>query len=170
MHSGFFVALKIPLGEATVLALEGCERPEDLHVTLFYLKGLSPQEQARVAGYIEATLATELPITARLGGIGRFSASQTSDAKDVLYVSVDSPALTAIRTHIAEWLLMQGIRPDVLHGYSPHITIAYIDPSAPTPFRRIMPFDVQLTEAIINMGSEEPATPDMNSVFGQGSL
>lgn len=132
----------VPPSTAAAIALPGGEQPEDLHVTLAYsgrrseLKSKSIDWLGIDQGLAEVA-RSQAPLTARAQGLGRFSASQTSDGLDVVYASVDAPGLVALRQSIAHVLLAAGCPPKTEHDFTPHITLAYIAPSAPMPLHRV---------------------------------
>lgn len=149
-HDGTFVGLKIPPDVALDLALPGGEPADDLHVTLFYGKGLDDEKNAAVA-HIAHEVSRMLPVFVKFGGVGRFSVSDASDGKDVMYASVDSPGLTMFRHFIAQKLLEHGIDPDRTHGYTPHVTLAYVDPESPSPVDRLEPVTCELSDLVVNI-------------------
>jgi cytidyltransferase-like protein len=164
-HPGMFIGLRVPVATAQLLAIDGGELPESLHVTLYYGKDGNLAQRMRASQIAEMLFAKVGPISARLGGVGRFSASDSSDGKDVIYVSVDSPQLTAFRAALAFALRKIGLEPDGEHGYTPHITIAYLDPGAESPFKRINPMEVRFDSIKCETGEpvNEGETPLVKS-------
>lgn len=152
-HSGMFIGLFLPPEVATLLALPDGEPAEALHVTLFYSKAGDIGQRMRAAQEAEHMFAQAGPIQATLGGIGRFSASESSDGKDVIYVSVDSPQLQRFREALVARLTQVGVPVDTTHGFTPHVTIKYVDPSEPTPFTRVQPVPVRLSTLRAETGS-----------------
>lgn len=150
-HTGTFFALKVPPDVAKTLAVPGGEPPEKLHITLFYKKGLTDEQRSAAARvFVDACMKLKGGgLRVKLGGIGRFSASGGSDGKDVIYASVDSPSLQLIRQAMAQRWSAEGIDPDVEHTFTPHVTLAYVDPSAPTPVHRLDPVEFTVTKATL---------------------
>jgi 2'-5' RNA ligase len=64
-----------------------------------------------------------------IGGQGRFNASESSDHKDVIYASVDGPSLAEFRQGLIDLLAQHGIPVVQNHGFTPHITLAYVPPN-----------------------------------------
>ncbi|MHB8407977.1 MAG: 2'-5' RNA ligase family protein [Acidiferrobacterales bacterium] len=150
-HDGLFIGLKIPPAIGKLIALPDGEPLDKLHVTLVYTKAGTPDQRREAARIASDLFKRYLPLKdALLGGLGRFSASESSDGKDVLYVSVDSPPLTELRSVLVSELEEIGIRADVTHGYSPHVTIKYIDPNDPLPVKRLKPTPVAFEELVID--------------------
>lgn len=143
--TGVAVVLPLPQELAATLALEGGLPAEDLHLTIGMIGRRDEMTDVQLA---EALLAVRdagiccAPITATIGGIGRFMASNGSDAKDVVYLSVDSPALLELRDEVEDALEARGLELQTDHGFTPHITLAYIDPGAAMPLDSIEPQSV----------------------------
>lgn len=135
-QSGLLTALWLSPETASALAIAGGEAPEDLHVTLCYCGDAEMLGEVAVAKAIvaaESMARSFPPIVGTVSGIGRFQASASSGGKDVAYASVDAPGLAEFRTRLAESLRMLGAPPSTLHSYTPHITLAYIDPDSEMP-------------------------------------
>jgi 2'-5' RNA ligase/8-oxo-dGTP pyrophosphatase MutT (NUDIX family) len=155
-HSGTMIALFLPKEVAKTLALKGGEAPADLHITLAYLgKGLDERQKTAAASVVRRFAgAIDREIKATLGGVGRFSASVTSEDRDVVYVSVDSPQLMYARTHLVELLADVGISLKEEHGFTPHITLAYIDKTAKTPLERFEPITVKFQNVSLTIAGK----------------
>lgn len=135
-NTGVMVALYPPADVAAqIAAMDGVETPaEELHVTLAYYGDANDLSSSQIANAIERVRSMSFdfaPLTGRFGGIGRFSATESSDNKDVLYLNVDSPDIERLRIELVE--RMYRMRPKTNHGYTPHMTLAYIDASANMP-------------------------------------
>lgn len=156
---GVMVALYPPAGLARELALPNGEAPEELHVTLAYLGRRSALRVSTEA--LEGALATVegRVLEGRIGGVGRFSASETSDGQDVLYASVDVPGLEGLREAVCRVLELAGATPAAAHGFTPHMTLAYVAPDAENPLLRLEPRPVQFTEIHLVVGEERVAFP-----------
>ena len=123
-HDGIMVSLKMPKSIRSAIAIEGGEDADNLHVTLAYVKG----DHAGVVERVVREFASGLPpITGTIAGTGRFNGSETSDWKDVIYASVDAPALSEFRQRLVNALSEAGAPPSMAHGYVPHITLAYAE-------------------------------------------
>lgn len=121
-HTGAMVALMLPADTAKTLAVDGGEKPEDLHVTLAYLGDAADLEDTeRLADVVRGWAAATGPLTGEVSGIGRF----TSGEDAVTYASVDLPDLPAARQRLVDLLTDAGFAPDATHGFSPHVTLAY---------------------------------------------
>lgn len=159
-HSGTMIALYLPTAIAKKVALPGGEPASSMHITLAYLgKGLSDLEKRRVAAVTQQLAESCATIKARLGGVGRFSASETSEGRDVVYISVDSPDITDLRPHLVKMLSAVDIKPNQEHGFVPHVTLMYIDQAKRTPIERFEPIDVTFTELSLSIADKTTAVP-----------
>lgn len=135
------------------------EAARDLHVTLAFL-GDAAALRARIppealAEYLHAALRGAPPITARIAGLGRFTATPDG-APHALYAAVDAPGLTALRERLCDTLALAGASPDSLHGFTPHITLAYLPPDVPTPPLTLPPLAWSVEAVTLALGSGTP--------------
>ena len=140
IHTGLLVALQMDIETAAVLAVPGGEPPEALHVTLCYCPvpgGVTPDLVQAAIQAMTAVVAAQGPLEGRVSGIGRFGASESSDAMDVVYASIDIPDLSAFRERVATALSAAGLPPSEAHGYTPHCSLAYLEPGSPSPIQGI---------------------------------
>jgi broad specificity phosphatase PhoE/2'-5' RNA ligase len=125
-HEGIMVALEVPQDVAEALGTE-----EDVpHITLAYVppENIGLDDAGTIARIASELASKQPPLSGKVGGIGRFLASPTSDGKDVIYASVDVPGLNEFRAALVQKLAKAGIQPSNTHGFSPHITLQYVDP------------------------------------------
>ncbi len=143
------------------LAIEGGEPKEELHVTLAYLGRVSE---------IGAEVLEELALTVRhfaeryarlegtIGGFGRFSASETSDGKDVIYASIDVPNLASFREKLV--MEIEDIAPAKReHGFTPHMTLAYVGAFEESPVDRLEPVEVSFAALELVIEGQRQAFP-----------
>lgn len=152
-HTGIMIALFVPADAAQELALSPDSLPagseatpaNELHVTLAYLGQVTEAETTELELLdLVRSLAASLPVVrAEIGGIGRFV--QESDGKQPIWLQVDSPLLMDAQRRVMEWSVGNGAQPSREHGFTPHITLAYVPADAPTalipPPRREIVFD-----------------------------
>src|SRR5690606_17189047 len=103
-HNGLLVALWLPASTAAQLALPGGEPPDALHVTLCYCGDVAEMDELtiyRAINAVDRTVNYRPPLEGRIGGYGRFSASESSDGREVFYAAVDVPDLAEMRADIA---------------------------------------------------------------------
>lgn len=141
-HTGVMIALKIPeyLRESLVLPPDSVAPPghalpkEELHVTLAYLGDISEQTyvKEKLVDYLKRYTADQYPIIASLNGVARFSNIQ-DDGTQAFVTLVDSPALPQFRQNIMADLKWQDIDSSNKHGFTPHITLAYLPVGVPNP-------------------------------------
>lgn len=167
-HTGAMVAFEIPLDIATNLALavkqSGLEpvAPSEMHITLCYLDEISAIEDKRED--IEAALETfidyqfefsnRVAVEGSIGGIGRFNASVSSGGQDVIYASFDSAVLLEFRQALVEAIEATGIEISRLHGFTPHIAIAYVDKGTAMPNLALETMQLKFSEIVLAWGDE----------------
>ncbi len=153
-RTGVMLSLRVPSSVASKLALEGGESVETLHLTLAYL-GKTPElpgdVRERAAKALDRATADFPPMRGKISGVGRFAGSKTSDGMDVFYASFDAPLLSEFRERLVSELRIEGVAPKSDHGFTPHITLAYVDPKKDLP-RKALPslaFVVDAAELVI---------------------
>ncbi|MFF3151814.1 2'-5' RNA ligase family protein [Streptomyces sp. NPDC057910] len=129
---GCMIALYPPQSLAEDLAVPDGLDPAEMHVTVAYLGNTADVDRD---GLLKATqaLAARTPIEASVSGHARF----TGGDKDVIVALVDSPALEDLRRDTLDQLATHGIDIPRDHGYTPHMSITYVDPDAESPVGRI---------------------------------
>lgn len=129
VHTGVMLALMVPPGIGQAIAVPGGEPVEDLHLTLAYLGDSTemPRENMRlVQDALDEFYRTAKPISGEISGVGLFS-------NGAFYASFDSPDLAAFRSTLLSCLDKCGITPVSNHGFTPHITLAYLPEGSPLP-------------------------------------
>lgn len=133
---GVMVALYPPPRLAREIAIDDGEEPDQLHITLAYLgKTTDDVEDPQAIIDAIAEWAAEQPaFDAELSGVGRFTIEGEEDA---FYASVDAPALPDFRQGLVETIEAAGGTVSKLHGFTPHMTLAYVPEDEPSPIDRI---------------------------------
>lgn len=153
VHPGAMVAFLLDdaMREALLDATELADDEDAIadHVTLVYLApdaaDLDAQKNAILMGLAELAADTP-PIEATVNGYGRFNGGDGEDG-DALYVNVDSPDLPDLYDDLTDCLEACGCEWEGSHGFTPHITLAYLQsgdampdldiPALPLTFDRI---------------------------------
>ena len=147
------IALEIPEALGRKLRIPGGEAVSDLHITLVYLGKLYDLPARDVLGEAAARAAARVgPLRGRVNGVGRFKASETSDGKDVIYAVPDVPFLDDLRAALIAELEAVGVTPPRDHGFTPHITLAYVDGNKPTPKVKAMGDDLRFDSLLVKVG------------------
>lgn len=140
-HTGVMLALYPQPAVAQKIAIPDGESAEDLHVTLLYFGSASDLSEASLYSIniaAEQVALNHAPLKAQLGGIGRFY-TPDEDNNHAFYASVDCPDLPVLRQDLA-------IRTQSLyvnnHGFSPHMTLAYIKEGEKNPINSWSPIKV----------------------------
>jgi 2'-5' RNA ligase len=149
-----------------IAAVAGVTVPvEELHVTLAYAGGVDMLTDAQIAGAILAAkkVATySEPLTGTINGLGRFNASQSSDGKDVIYAVVDLPGLDEVRKWLGKCMGDYEIQPIKNHGYTPHMTLAYIDTGTDSPISAMPTMPIRFDAISVAVGGRRVDYPLMS--------
>lgn len=142
-HTGVMVALYPDTQTARKLAaLPGATEPADeLHLTLCFLGDSTEQPLAeRKAqldeGIREWAAAHGQALQGTINGAGRFFHTE-EDGTNAVYVAPDVPGLPELRQSLVSWIEQLGLDYAQNHGFTPHITVAYVPKDAPTPPIRV---------------------------------
>ena len=111
-------------------AIDNATRPGELHVTLFYVPKAKDSELSKFVSVIRDIAKQHGPMKAKVGGFGSFHPKGDTYP---LYASVDSKHLTKIREEIVVGLESVGIKYESEHGFTPHMTLAYLDKGVEAP-------------------------------------
>lgn len=138
--TGVMVGFFLHTDEATQLVIPGGESVRDMHMTLAYLGDPAHNPalgRAEVISSlklaIQAFTRAHGELSAQVAGYGRFTAAPSSDGTPFIAL-VDCPGLPAFREELVATLARAGTPADVAtHGYTPHITLAYLPASDPLP-------------------------------------
>lgn len=153
---GAAIVLPVPAAVAARIALADGLPASELHVTLAYLPTFVRSDAAAYARLRAAVAVWALlgcaPLPATLGGIGRFTGS--ADEGDAFHLTADVPGLPAIRETLVKVLAAQGFEVSTAHGFSPHVTLAYLAPEAPSPLDRVDPVSVVFDRVSIWRGAQ----------------
>lgn len=161
-RTGIMVAFQVPESVASLLALsadqlpEGSEplAPNQLHVTLCYLGKTDEVRFTEMETLRQLlTFAQRAPVVrATIGGIGRFN--NDNDGKNALYAQVDSAALMEWQERLASWLEVSQE-----HGYTPHITLAYIPADVAYDMTPPDKLDIVFDSVILSWGNKTTRFP-----------
>jgi len=167
-HAGLLVALWLSGETAAQLAIPGGEPAKELHVTLCYCGDTTEMDDLtlfRAVAAVDRSVSYSAPLVGKIAGYGRFNASETSDGRDVFYAAVDIPALAELRQGIANELTWAGCPPRATHGFTPHCTLAYLDPGAANPVEAVPSLPLRFDAVTVKMGDQGLTIP-LNGIAG----
>lgn len=137
-HTGAMLAFVLDDSDAKALLSAvpaGIDPVSDLHLTLMYLgdtRALSSEVRESARQALESFATRNGPISGAVSGVGRFT-NDEGDGTNALYASFDAGELTALRDGLIAAMGAAGVVSPSEHGFTPHITLAYIPSAAPTP-------------------------------------
>ncbi len=161
-HTGMMLAFMLDEETGKQLALPGGEPVSELHITLAYLGDTEekPEDDLlrphtspfKIRDAIATIVAEAKPLSGVVGGIGRFQPAET-EATPIIAL-VDVPDLAEFRTALVQAIEAAGYFIAESHGYTPHITLAYIDRSAPMPIESVPTLPLTLDTVMLCVGDE----------------
>jgi 2'-5' RNA ligase len=139
-HTGAMIALFLPaeIGRKFDLIDPEALSPAEMHITLAYLgkaDQLSYEQTEECHNFLSLIASGCSPLTGTINGCGRFC--NGGDEGDPFFIIPDLPDLPALREAVIAGIRMFDIAPASDHGFTPHITLAYIPHNAPNPFDQI---------------------------------
>jgi hypothetical protein len=134
---------------------EGAEKVENLHVTLAYIGDRQQQTvtAAQVRKVVELLAAKTAAQRVTVSGIGRFGKVNQTGTQ-AFYATVDGPALHDLNEHLTEVLEGIGVVFDDVHGFQPHITLAYVPEGEPSPVDTLSDRPVLLDRIGLEWGTQ----------------
>jgi Uncharacterized conserved protein len=157
-HTGIMLAFWLDAETAQKLAIAGGEPAGELHVTLCFMGDKSDFASDKIE-YIKATVADFAsdtgPLIGSIGGIGRFTPSDSSENISPIVALVNIPGLQLLHSRLIKGFYLDAeisIIEDF--DYMPHITLCYIDPDAPMPIQNIEPFPLAFDTLWLCIGDE----------------
>jgi len=109
-----------------------CEPQDNLHITLLYIGKADDLENKKdlIKTAIENFAKKSKPVSGVVGGVGCFNGDENGRP---FYASFDSSDLNDMVQGLSSTMESLGIELDKTHGFTPHITLAYLDPETEIP-------------------------------------
>lgn len=160
-HTGVMVAFMLAVATASQLALPGGEPVQDLHVTLAFLGEQSDMQidPLVLAQALTAFASDAEPLAGKIGGLGRFSPSDSSEGTSPVIALVNVPGIQQWRADLVQRLESLGVAVAKDFEYTPHITLVYIDADAPMPVESVPDLDLRFDTLCLAMGDERTFFP-----------
>jgi len=160
VQTGVMIAFMLPPEAADLLAWKrpDAEKPEDLHITLAYLGDTTKLEYSEKAmlDCLSRFVSQVAPVSGNVNGYGRFAGEH---GVSPVYANFDAPGLPDFRQKLVTYLAYDGIEVVSNHGYTPHITLAYIPQNDPTPTLNIPDLNITFGEVVLAWGNNRTAIP-----------
>jgi hypothetical protein len=120
-----------------------------------------PHPDAPIPSTFLADFAAAMPASVtRLGRLparmvlDRMVFAGSADEGDAFHLTADVPGLPAVRETLVKLLAAQGFEVSTAHGFSPHVTLAYLAPEAPSPLDRVDPVSVVFDRVSLWQGAQ----------------
>lgn len=161
-HTGIMIAFMIKPDVASQLALPGGEPAEELHCTLAYLGevGNGPVVDPDKLGSALTNFAGKAQaLQGKVGGIARFAPSEQGDDLSPVIALVNCPGLQEWRRNLVEVIEGEGLHVAKDFDFTPHITLAYIDPDDPMPADDVPVLPLVFDELCLAIGDKRSYFP-----------
>jgi 2'-5' RNA ligase/phage portal protein BeeE len=160
-HTGVMIAFMLDEATASHLALPGGEPATDLHVTLAVLGEQSELQvdPALLASALAAFAQEVEPLAGTIGGVGRFTPSDSSEGTSPVIALVNVPGIQQWRADLVQRLESLGVPVAKDFEYTPHITLAYVDADAPMPVESVPTLDLRFETLCLVMGDKRTFFP-----------
>lgn len=117
------------------------EAPDTLHLTLCYLGKVDEvpllmNKERIVNALLQWAALHNSALHGPINGVGRFYSTEDDDTNAV-YVSPDLAGLPDLRWSLIQWIEQMGLEYARDHGFTPHVTVAYVPADDPTPPIRV---------------------------------
>lgn len=168
-NTGAMVALMIPsesakqLAALTAAAVKSCCHPlpaEDLHITLALLGDVADIPVARVPMVQRALrelAGNHRALQGHIAGVGRFDAQPGE--RPALLALPDIPGLSELRQGIVSCVQDVLVSVNQEHGYTPHITLAYLEPGVDMPVLELPALPLFFDQICLAVGDERTFFP-----------
>ena len=163
MSTAAMVALYPSPDVARMLALDGGELPEDLHVTLGFMgsDAVVRLDRDKIEGALASFAAVNAPVSGVVGGVARFNGEDGEPWP--LVALVDAPGLTEFRQRLVGTLAAAGVEVATNHGFTAHTTLALVEPDDEEAAADILAEGIEPTP--LHFGSIVLAWGDDRTVF-----
>lgn len=161
-HTSVIAALFLPENKAKKLALKhddlaDGDKPEpvdNLHITLLYMGKANDLGDKRelIETALQNIADKHKKIKGKVGGIGCFAGDGETKP---FYASYSSTDLDEIRQELVEAMEALGIELDKTHGFTPHITLAYLAGENELPQIDIPEFGVEFDQLTLAWAGEQ---------------
>jgi len=154
--NGVMVAFFLNPDIAKLLTVDVGESADQLHLTLAYIGKKDEVDLNKIPQLEEALQSLALtyaPITGTLGGPIRFNATKYSDGKDVAVASFTGK-IRGFREELVKAIELIGLTPKNNFEYTPHVTLAFIDPKDDMPVQRVDSIDVTFNRMTLCIGGK----------------
>jgi len=159
-NTGMMLAFMLDPKTANMLALPGGEPASNLHITLAYLGDMEEESENdllrphtspfKIRAAIASIASEAMPLSGQVGGVGRFRPAEADETPVIALVDV--PGLVELRTKLVEAIQAVGYFVANNHGFTPHITLDYIDPEAPMSIDDVPPLPLALDTVCLVIG------------------
>ena len=161
-HTSVIIALWLPKSAAAKLSVDKLgfesnaklESNDDLHITLIYLgkSDVLADNKDLIESVVENFAQNNSPIQGKVQGVGCFSGDGETKP---FYASYDSPELPILRQSLFDAIESTGVKIEQNHGFTPHITLAYLESDDELPNISVPEIDIDFTQITLAWAEEQ---------------
>jgi 2'-5' RNA ligase len=146
---------------------------EDLHITLAFLGDASTATvtEEGLKNILTRFCSQQQALSGTVAGVGRFTANENNGETNAFWAAVDVPGLSVLRENLVGCLNGNGTQVSTEHGFTPHITLAYIPENALTPNLLLDALPLNIDRLHLAWGgsrSEFKLTGNMDGIYPVG--
>jgi 2'-5' RNA ligase len=137
--------------------LPGALAASDIHMTLTFLgqvADLGEKIKGAAINAVDGLAKDTTPMKANISGVGMFNTNEGS-GKRALIALVDMPKLPMWREMLVEELTKADVSISNLHGFVPHITLAYVPKDFKPPVLDIPPIEINFNSVCLTWGDDK---------------
>lgn len=145
------ISLYLPEDVAQKIAISDGEEAEELHITLAHLGDDFAEDKVnRLVSLLSDFAEQQQDVVGRLNGVARF----TEEEPNPFVLIFDSAQIVKARQSLIGALEFNDIWFSVEHGFTPHVTITYLEPIDKNPFDDFETLDVTLVTLSLSIGEQ----------------
>jgi 2'-5' RNA ligase len=172
------VALVPPVAVAEELAALGTEPVNEIHVTMLYLgklgEDVTPETVTTLCDVVKGWAGSRQCIEGVYNGRGLFCPNPNDDEKSASICLLDAPGITEAFVSLCAALDIARIPFHRDHSYTPHSTVAYLDPAEASVSPLAAPIPVSFSEVTVCAGPDRTYCPfaadrDVGTLAAHGS-
>jgi 2'-5' RNA ligase len=156
---GVMVSIDIPTGIISKLPdidwPEGSEIEDESHVSVVLFDDEESLDKERLVSLVWSVCNKYEKMDGKLNGVGRFLECH-KEGFHCIYLNFDCPVLSELRNELVETLEGEGYKVSKNHGYTPHMTLAYIPKGENPDLSALKPLEVEVKGISVYWKNDQP--------------
>ena len=169
---GVMISIDIPTGVIGKLPNiewpEESEREDESHVSVVLFDDEESLDKERLVSLVWSVCTKYEKMIGKLNGVGRFLECH-KEGFHCVYLNFDCPGLSELRNELVETLEGEGYKVSKNHGYTPHMTLAYIPKDGNPDLSALKPLEVEVKGISVYWNNDQPVLISFGAppVFGK---